>query len=1121
MEPSPARHSQGSEGSGGHGFGFGSDDDDDDDSMELGDFLEDMHNDLRSQFYETAFAVAGESKADREVAPGELPMAIRAALTLGSKAAPSSLSGVASPTSASSSSGANPAAGLSGSGVAGGSAEPAGAEGAAPSRGASIQGSAAGTDSSSSLASGMLSSAVPPSLAAASLALGVTPREAQQRLEPSSRGDKAESSDSWDLSADTGGGGHIGMIRPAPPFVLRLRRFCDSDADARGFAVAALLLCLLHPSGFGWRDRFVMPFAGETAAQVHAEDVMRGAVAAAADRELDAAEPTAGQPREETAVEAPVGAVSAPTGQSTPERKPGAVGLDALLERRPDAGSKPLVRRASRGPGGSSSAFNVVFALQCALAVPGSRSVARAALQAIRSLQPPQHLLHAAERALKLLCPGFSFGVAAWKQGQTVAKGAFARVTVATAGSDVVMLHGVRPSAAQARSPLFGLDATEQDQSSADTVSRLGIIGASAEERAAIARRVGVESDDVDMSARVVASGRQRVSQSSSALEHDAAASHQTNATGTSSSSSSAPSMPSSSDSPTAAAAIVAAGASSATKAGSPRHRTPRASGGSGSAVAVIKELSAPASASSRLPMASVLAEVAVLERAVRETWVADRALLVRSMVPQRSSGAGGALALAGLNPAPFSVPPSRVPSTSQASEPSLPDETDLAVAAGSSSLPSRPALEAQDIAPLCVTRLVAFGSAPTAASEAAAGSGTPQPNSVRSGAFASYASESARSIEGIPSSLSPYWLVLERCACTVREWRTELWGEVGPLSPTAAAAALRVFSSACLCVATLHSKGVIHCDIKADNFLLRRRPTSLLRKEVKALKTGAAAAKAAMPSDTSMASVPSNDDDAAAGAPVALAPETQEAVDRLVCAADFGESVAGVYGSEQPWEAMPRPAPHSGAELLSGIACRARGAERIRPPEMIAMDSAQPQALGRLPPTPAGQAGSVLAGPLATPDRSNKPEFPSWDDVAEAPSSKTVAAIGTAQSDAWGLGCMLVELLGGKYLYGEEHDDFPRFFLRMTAGEEGREPSAAAAAAAAGTGDAANSSKPRLVPWERVDSCLVELPGAAQERVRGLLYRLLRKAPMKRLSALQAALEAASTASAIMAQLP
>ena len=71
--------------------------------------------------------------------------------------------------------------------------------------------------------------------------------------------------------------------------------------------------------------------------------------------------------------------------------------------------------------------------------------------------------------------------------------------------------------------------------------------------------------------------------------------------------------------------------------------------------------------------------------------------------------------------------------------------------------------------------------------------------------------------------TVDSYWLVTERCATNASSWRKTL---PGSLQAEDVPAILAVFAAVCRAVAWLHDRGVTHYDIKADNVLLRWRPS-------------------------------------------------------------------------------------------------------------------------------------------------------------------------------------------------------------------------------------------------------------------------------------------------------
>lgn len=309
------------------------------------------------------------------------------------------------------------------------------------------------------------------------------------------------------------------------------------------------------------------------------------------------------------------------------------------------------------------------------------------------------------------------------------------------------------------------------------------------------------------------------------------------------------------------------------------------------------------------------------------------------------------------------------------------------------------------------------------------------------------------------------YVLVIERCACSLKDWRLARGVDNGdgdkavvadgdgaspeaPSSDEEVALYLSVFRQVVSAVAAMAERGVIHFDLKCDNILVRNtgRPHGDLSSPAASarLRNFLAAGEHIVPS---------------------------------VCVADFGEAVIGRRKRSWQWEshagtdppAMGCETPATGRVRYDGFVFDVRGArgtERIQSPEMILLASASGDA-GR---------GRAHAG-------SN----------ARGHGGETVGRI-TSASDVWSLGCLLYELLSDKLLFGDL--EWSEFFVVLTAGE----------AAASRAGDSMGKAAPATaIPVIPSPQSLLPFTGlGSAETIRQLLETMLVRSPAHRPGASQ-----------------
>lgn len=224
------------------------------------------------------------------------------------------------------------------------------------------------------------------------------------------------------------------------------------------------------------------------------------------------------------------------------------------------------------------------------------------------------------------------------------------------------------------------------------------------------------------------------------------------------------------------------------------------------------------------------------------------------------------------------------------------------------------------------------------------------------------------------------YVLVLERCVQNLTNWRAKHRRGKDAISADTLTSDdevvlyLLIFRQIVYAVAAMAERGVVHLDLKCDNILVRRKChdySSALGYSIRGLED-----------------VPS------------------------ICVADFGESVIG--HQQQPPDLTPAFGNAESDDRRIGTfefnVRGARGTERIQSPEMILLAASSS---GR-------GIGSYIARPNEDPG------------VASRKKREAISNISTA-SDVWSLGCLLYELLSGKFLFGNM--PWSEFFVTLTAG--------------------------------------------------------------------------------------
>jgi len=226
----------------------------------------------------------------------------------------------------------------------------------------------------------------------------------------------------------------------------------------------------------------------------------------------------------------------------------------------------------------------------------------------------------------------------------------------------------------------------------------------------------------------------------------------------------------------------------------------------------------------------------------------------------------------------------------------------------------------------------------------------------------------------GFSSQRQEFWLVMEQCSCSLKDWRMKQ----GQASVGLVQCCLRLFRGVVTALCGLAERGIVHLDLKCDNILLRRDPAHEKTK------------------------------DSAAGACIAARDPNSCEEPPLVCIGDFGEACVVDASS-----------------VTSGVRLqRARGTECIQSPEMLLVQSSA-GSLDLAPVEASAPVAQAGPGPLlhhVSPERVG---------TAIKRRREYVSCV----SDVWSVGCLLFELITGEFLYDVTpmEGGWSRLFLLLT----------------------------------------------------------------------------------------